>query len=337
MPWTFRQVLAFPHSPWWLAGAVGAGFLLLPIPYHNATGRFDGVMIEGRPFWLHSFAVNEFAYAAALAYTIVLVVYLVRGTRRDLSQLGAVLGLDAAGLETLSREVLSFTPRFFRIAGAASVALGLVIVWATWQGTQGSFGMEPRGPTFAWILAREVFVDYHMGRALVLAIGVALRVSRLGRARARVRLLDLRPLAPFSQHGVRLALFWLAIWAINIPFLLTTPLSEGVFRTFAIATGVALALSAAGLLLPTLGVHRRIQAAKADELEAVRRQVEEARGSGANDQLPGLLAYESRIAATREWPFDARALRRLGLYLLIPVASWVGGALIERLVDAALG
>ena len=336
LPWTFRQVLAFPRSPWWLAGAVGAGFLLLPIPYHNATGRFDGVMIEGSPFWLHSFAVNEFAYAAALAYTIVIVVYLVRGTRRDLSQLGAVLGLDAAGLETLSQEVLSFTPRFFRIAGAASIALGLVIVWITWEGTLGSSGLEPRGPTFAWILAREVFVDFHLGRALVLAIAVALRLSRLGRERARVRLLDLRPLAPFSQHGVRLALFWLVIWAINIPFLLATPLSDAMFLTAAVMTGVALALSAVGLLLPTLGVHRRIQEAKAAELEVVWRQVEEARGLGENGQLPGLLAYESRIEATREWPFDAAALRRVGLYLLIPVASWVGGALIERLVDAAL-
>ncbi len=82
LPWTFRQVLAFPHSPWWLAGAVGVGFLLLPIPYHNATGRFDGVMIEGRPFWLHAFAGYEFWAPATLAYTVTLVVHLVRGTRR---------------------------------------------------------------------------------------------------------------------------------------------------------------------------------------------------------------------------------------------------------------
>ncbi len=336
LPWTFRQILALPYTPWGWAGAVGAGFLLLAIPYHNATGRMDGVMIEGMPFWLHPFAMIEFIYAATLAYTIVLVAYLVRGTRRDLSQLGPALGLDAAGLETLSREVLAFTPRFYRIAGTAGVAVGLAVVWATWEGTQGSSGLEPRGPTFAWILARELFVDFHLGRALVLAIGVALRLSRLGRERARVRLLDLRPLAPFAQHGVRLALFWLVIWAIQIPVLLMTPLAEAVFWAFAFTTGIGIALSAAGLLLPTFGPHRRIQEAKAAELEAVWHQVEEARRLGENDQLPGLLAYESRIAATREWPFDAGALRRLGLYLLIPVASWVGGALIERLVDSAL-
>jgi hypothetical protein len=47
----------------------------------------------------------------------------------------------------------------------------------------GSSGLEPRGPTFGWIVVREAFVNFHLVRALVLAIGVALRLSRLGRER----------------------------------------------------------------------------------------------------------------------------------------------------------
>ena len=43
------------------------------------------------------------------------------------------------------------------------------------------------------------------------------------------------------------------------------------------------------------------------------------------------------MAAVSEWPFDARSLGRLGLYLLIPLASWIGGALVERALDRALG
>lgn len=38
-----------------------------------------------------------------------------------------------------------------------------------------------------------------------------------------------------------------------------------------------------------------------------------------------------------EWPFDAGVLRRFGLYVLIPVASWVLGALVEPFVDRVLG
>jgi hypothetical protein len=52
--------------------------------------------------------------------------------------------------------------------------------------------------------------------------------------------------------------------------------------------------------------------------------------------LPGLLAWESRVERVPEWPIDAGALRRIALYLLIPLGSWMGGALVERLVDALL-
>jgi hypothetical protein len=38
----------------------------------------------------------------------------------------------------------------------------------------------------------------------------------------------------------------------------------------------------------------------------------------------------------REWPFDAPTLTRFFLYVAIPLGSWVGGALVERLLGAAL-
>jgi len=50
-----------------------------------------------------------------------------------------------------------------------------------------------------------------------------------------------------------------------------------------------------------------------------------------------LAVWKDRVEALREWPFDAAALRRFGLYLLIPLGSWVGAALVERLVDRAFG
>lgn len=50
-----------------------------------------------------------------------------------------------------------------------------------------------------------------------------------------------------------------------------------------------------------------------------------------------LLAWRGWIESLREWPIDASGLVRLMLYLGIPLASWVGGALVERLVDSAIG
>ncbi len=48
------------------------------------------------------------------------------------------------------------------------------------------------------------------------------------------------------------------------------------------------------------------------------------------------MAWESRIEGVREWPFDTGTFARFGLYLLIPLASWSGGALVERLIDGLL-
>ena len=53
-------------------------------------------------------------------------------------------------------------------------------------------------------------------------------------------------------------------------------------------------------------------------------------------RIEELLSWEARIEAVREWPIDARALRRLGLYLLIPLLSWSGGALVERGIENLL-
>ena len=56
----------------------------------------------------------------------------------------------------------------------------------------------------------------------------------------------------------------------------------------------------------------------------------------AGAKIPGLLAFENRIESVREWPFDAPTLTRFFLYVAIPLGSWVGGALVERLLGAAL-
>jgi hypothetical protein len=52
--------------------------------------------------------------------------------------------------------------------------------------------------------------------------------------------------------------------------------------------------------------------------------------------LLGLLAFEKRIESVREWPFDAPTLTRFFLYVAIPLGSWIGGALIERLLGTVL-
>ena len=63
---------------------------------------------------------------------------------------------------------------------------------------------------------------------------------------------------------------------------------------------------------------------------------EQEEGPERQPPLPALLAWEARIESVREWPFDTPALVRFALFLLIPLGSWLGGAMVERVVDLVL-
>ena len=95
-------------------------------------------------------------------------------------------------------------------------------------------------------------------------------------------------------------------------------------------------------VLPVRGLHRRIRAAKQAELEQVRGALARAREELLKEtgaiaeaaRMPGLLGYEQRIASVPEWPLDAAQIARFGFIVLIGLGSWLGGAVVEHLLDA---
>ena len=48
-----------------------------------------------------------------------------------------------------------------------------------------------------------------------------------------------------------------------------------------------------------------------------------------------MLAYRAQVASVPEWLLDISTLSRFAFYVAIPLASWIGGALVERALDAA--
>ena len=104
------------------------------------------------------------------------------------------------------------------------------------------------------------------------------------------------------------------------------------------------------LALPVLGVHASLREAKEAELARLGAALREARGAllegdGGSDpraaeaarRIPALAALEARTAAVREWPFDASTALRFALYVTLGLGSWIGGALVEEALSAALG
>ena len=64
-----------------------------------------------------------------------------------------------------------------------------------------------------------------------------------------------------------------------------------------------------------------------------------ARAEAAVREAPGsladALAWRQHVESVPNWPIDFPTLRRFVLYLAIPLGSWVGGALVDLLVERA--
>src|SRR5262249_41714329 len=100
------------------------------------------------------------------------------------------------------------------------------------------------------------------------------------------------------------------------------------------------AFAMVSLLLPVLGIHARIRAEKLRPLASLSQQIRAERNTpdanARGGRLAGPLAFEARIAAAREWPIDATTLLRFTLFLLLPLGSWLGSAVVGHAVDRML-
>jgi hypothetical protein len=258
-----------------------------------------------------------------------------RWVRHDFHELRPVV--EASDHEWAAWTQRIGTPRVAPLVGAAllGAACGLAVDFIGARANDTAITW-PGHVVWVWILNPALFAM--MGIQVATSSARAGVYQELGR-RTRVTLGDIAPLAPFARAGLRIALLWFVGTSLASVLLVDTDSPMLVASILVVTTGIAVA----SLLAPSRGVHERLRDAKRQELGWLR--VEIARASSAlrrGDergamQLPALLAWEARVAATSEWPFDAGTAVRFGLFLLVPVGSWLGGALVERLVQHWLG
>ncbi len=187
-------------------------------------------------------------------------------------------------------------------------------------------------------MALMLLLGWFAGRFLYFAFS-GLYVTP-GPQRSDIDLLNLENIYAFGRSGLRGTLVWFIILAIA-GLLILPELGSGlwvILPLFAIGLGIGLL----GLLGPAREVRTLIRAVKREELARLEPLLQQARNetltgdASTQGRLTDLLAYKTQVESTPEWPFDSSTLLRFGLYLFIPVASMVGGALVERLVDMVL-
>jgi hypothetical protein len=305
-----------------LAASFAAGELILG-PERFASLP-QGELRDIRLALLH-FALSGWAVTAYLS--------VVRGSRRRVDALRAWLPADDAEARRLADGAGAYPATLLRVAGLLGVAASLVIPLLA-QGGEDVYRPSTWGFEVVWHRLLAPFVGWWMGRFVFAVLAESDRFSRLAGRLRSLDLLDLRPSEVFARQGLAHALLTAGFVSLFALFLF----ESGFGAMFAVVGMANLGLSAAGLLLPVIGMRRRIRAAKRAELDELRERLlrarAELRAGGARDgRVADLLAYRGFVEGVREWPFDATALARFGLYLLIPLGSWLGGALVERAVD----
>ena len=242
-----------------------------------------------------------------------------------------------AELDAIRAEQPSPTTRGYWLGGLAGVLIATLFTFYTFPIPLASFlegwnhhRVFDYGVNLAiWTMAAQAFYLWFS----TLGGSVYARVSW------NLDLLDLRPLAPFERERTTIALFGIVL--ISLASLLMLDLIE---RSIVVPVGIlllCLAWIAAIVILPMRFVQRLISRLKQEELERVAAAISGDRSALADSRLAAqaetlsladLLAYRDTITSVREWPVQPTTFLRLFLLLVIPVGSWIGGAMVERML-----
>jgi len=336
VPWLQRRIEASGRS-FALAGvAIGSVQLVLFLAWHGLGWVLGFGSPHDRYFWEQVFGPNVIN-AALIGYAPAAMAWSRREAQRELARLAPTL--PAAGAEL--RERIARFPRLpMALAGSAFalVILPLVVF------DPNLSGYWDRGNAFsrAWMILVNAQVGWLMTRAVVEELRLARIFRRAGEQLTMVDLFDLSALEPFARRAVESVLVWVVgasmlslifagdDWASDtLPILIAAVLVPG---------GIAFAETLAG-------VHGRIRNAKQQELARIHAHARRDRdavlhaGAEAADaaaRLPALLALRSQVQDVREWPVDLPTFARLAGFLAIGLASWVGAALVDVAIEAAL-
>ena len=333
-------------APLVLAAALALSIATVFLGVELAFGELRQVLRGEAPPW----KVEEYRFALVFA---LLIGYLpaayhhaVRGSRRTWEALRPVLRCSPAEFAAQLASAGRFDPARLRRSGLIGAALAMAVPFVV-DLDLSAYRFDPDHFETAPALHRVMLpvIGWFFGRLVHAVLSDSTRLARAGREQVQVDLLDLGPLSPFTRQGLHTALLAMGAVAILALLLVDWGARPGIPAVLSVGLLLAAGMAAAGLWLPVRGVHAAIRRAKRAEIEAcnaaIRRRREalasEAAGTTAGPRLDELVAWRGLVAAVREWPFDASTFSRFALYLALPVGSWLGGALVERLVDAALG
>ncbi|MFV2089983.1 MAG: hypothetical protein ACC642_04960, partial [Pseudomonadales bacterium] len=246
-----------------------------------------------------------------------------------------ILGSESAQLTTWEARI-SRKPRTWNsLVLMLGLSAGLVHNWLLWPPLD--FVVLLGYPFGLMSILSTMLVWVSMTTVIAALLDNARLFNRLAK-QAEINVLNPKSLTPFASVAVSSTLAIIGAQAAFPALIYGSDMNQLAFVPGLIATGIPMLLM---FFLPIWPVHQRLIEAKRAELESVSAEINRLPHPRENEprnyqSLNPLLIYRREITQMSEWPFDTSVMGRLALYLIIPPLTWVGAALIENLVDAAI-
>lgn len=321
-PRTARFFSALPISPLML-GLITAAILL-------------ALFISGRVVWdagVHASDLRlTLIHILMAAYAVFAYAFYVQNTQSITTQLEASI---TPSQEWRQRQA-NLTTRY-RLLTVLSVVVGVIIyIWATEVTTADREPWDWANTNYdtRWMRVLGPMFSFSIAGLLAIVILESHRLGRLSQSVEKVDLFDLRPYQPLIRLGLTNALLVVGMASVQLLFLME-PGFLGVMGQLALFFAV---IAWIGLIMPLRGIRSKINQAKERELEWCRDALQKATtqlkaGQACNPPMGEISHYKDEIESIRNWPFDNPTLIRFALYLLIPLASMFGGAIVERALE----
>lgn len=330
-----RLFEAVPLAPYQVGIATALALLALFVALAALTGGLTAFEAAGGDLLDQRDARMGVVVSLLAGYLPVARRYLALGTRANLAALDPLLGRDPA----LAHAVRPL--RGAPIAGALGLLVVPIVALSVDRDPSLYLHASYWGMPQLWQWCVGGWVTWHAARFLHACVAWARRFSALAQRIPEPDPFDRRALAPFARQGLRSALLVLVLLAT----LSVNAVDRGFLWALGVIGGGGLLLAGVAVLLPVRGLRPALRRAKQEELRRVDAAIAgdaaalagshiAARGAGPG--LGDLLAYRQYVGSLGESPFDAPMLTRFGLFLAIPLASWLGGALVERGLELLL-
>jgi hypothetical protein len=245
--------------------------------------------------------------------------------RADVYALAAVM---TGGLAQ-AKDSTKLTPDNAKLLGATLVglAIGGVADWLFYFHGSGAGALLSR----IWFSAITLLLVLSFVRGAELTrTSARVSVARI-RQSLVIDLLRIDRLSVWGRGAARSSLIWFSVSAVScLLFISVSKVLTIVFLLGCLTMGIV------NFVVMMEPVHQQIRATKAAELERIRTDIDAVRSAQTADmavRLESLLAYEARIMAVPEWPFDQTTLIRVGASALILTVPWFGQAVAGYMIE----